>query len=280
MYRFFRSRHQSDVMIMAVFLSFLSIPSQTLLAQMIVAHRGASHAAPENTLAAFNLAWQQDADAIEGDFYLTADDQIVAIHDDSTKRTADAELQIADSTLRQLRKLDVGQWKSHRHGGERIPTLEEVLSTVPDSKKLFIEIKCGPEIIPHLQDVLSDATLKPSQTIVISFQEAVVSAVKQRIPHVKVFWLTGYKQNKSTGDWSPSLEEILATLKRTGADGLDTQANRSVVDAEFVETIRKHGYELHTWTIDDPHVARYYQRLGVDSITTNRPLYIREQLNR
>ncbi|MFO7907451.1 MAG: glycerophosphodiester phosphodiesterase [Planctomycetota bacterium] len=265
---------------MAVVLSFLSISRQASRAQMIVAHRGASHAAPENTLAAFNLAWERGADAIEGDFYLTADEHIVAIHDDNTKRTSDAELQVADSTLRQLRQLDVGRWKSRRHGGERIPTLEEVLNTVPDGKKLFIEIKCGPEIVPHLKDVLSHATLEPSQTIVISFQQAVVSAVKRRIPHIKVFWLTGYKQDKSTGNWSPPLDEILATLRRTGADGLDTQANPSVVDAEFVQAIRKHGYELHAWTIDDPNVARYYQRLGVDSITTNRPLYIRKQLSR
>ncbi|MFW6106638.1 MAG: glycerophosphodiester phosphodiesterase [bacterium] len=269
--------HLNRLMVMAI---LLSLPYQTARSQMIVAHRGASHLAPENTLAAFNLAWEQGADAIEGDFYLTADEHIVAIHDDNTKRTADAELQVADSTLAQLRGLDVGRWKSRRYSGQRIPTLQEVLSTVPDNKKLFIEIKCGPEIVPHLKRVLSNTTLKPSQTIVISFEESVISAVKRKIPHVKAFWLTGYKKDNSTGNSSPRLDEILAILRRTGADGLDTQANRSVVDADFIQAIRKHGYELHTWTINDPQVARYYQRLGVDSITTDRPLYIRRRLER
>lgn len=272
-----RLLHLSRLMVMAI---LLSLPYQTARSQMIVAHRGASHLAPENTLAAFNLAWEQGADAIEGDFYLTADEHIVAIHDDNTNRTADAELQVADSTLAQLRGLDVGRWKSPRYGGQRIPTLQEVLSTVPDNKKLFIEIKCGPEIVPHLKRVLSNTTLKPSQTIVISFEESVVSAVKRKIPHVKAFWLTGYKKDKSTGKSSPRLDEILAVLRRTGADGLDTQANRSVVDADFIQAIRKHGHELHTWTVNDPQLARYYQRLGVDSITTDRPLYIRRRLER
>lgn len=280
MHRFPRFFPQSGWLVMAVFLSLLSGSWQASLAQLIVAHRGASHRAPENTLAAFALAWEEDADAIEGDFYLTADERIVAIHDSSTKRTAQTELQVAESTLRQLRKLDVGQWKSPRYGGQRIPTLDEVLNTVPKRKKIFIEIKCGPEIVPRLKKVLSHGTLKPSRTIVISFNESVVSAVKQQIPGIKAFWLTGYEQNKSTGTWSPSLDEILTTLRRTGADGLDTQANQAVVDAGFIEAIRERGYQLHTWTIDDPKVARYYQELGVDSITTNRPLYIRQQLKK
>ena len=81
---------------------------------VIVAHRGASFDAPENTLAAFRLAWQQGADAIEGDFYLSKDNQIVCIHDADTKRTAVVSRQVAESTLAELRELDVGRssWPS------------------------------------------------------------------------------------------------------------------------------------------------------------------------
>lgn len=92
-------------------------------AQSIVAHRGASFDAPENTLAAFNLAWEQGADAIEGDFYLTADQQIACIHDKTTKRTAGVELKVADSTLDQLRELEYGvevrevSGRTHPHAG-------------------------------------------------------------------------------------------------------------------------------------------------------------------
>ncbi len=256
----------------------LSAASETLPAQMIVAHRGASAVAPENTLAAFQLAWTLGADMIEGDFYLTSDERIVTIHDDNTKRTAGEDHKVAQSTLKQLRQLDVGAWKSPKFRGQHIPTIEEVLSIVPDGKKILIEIKCGPEIVPQLKKVLADASLEPEQTIVIAFNEAVVIAVKKQIPNIKVYWLVGYKQDKVTRRWSPSLSEVLAALQRTGADGLDTQANQAVVNEKFARAIRDAGYELHTWTVDDPKVARYFQQLGVDSITTNHPKLIRSQL--
>lgn len=123
--------------------------------QEIVAHRGASFDAPENTLSAFRLAWKLNADVIEGDFYLTKDEQIVCIHDKTTKRVAPKQtsLTIARSTLAELRALDVGSWKHPRFANERIPLLEEVLATVPEGKRIFVEIKCGPEIIPHLKTV-------------------------------------------------------------------------------------------------------------------------------
>src|SRR5262245_61979826 len=113
---------------------------------LIIAHRGASHDAPENTLAAFRLAWQQDADGIECDFYLTRDEAIACIHDETTKRTAGVDLTIADATLDQLRGLDVGSWKDKRWAGERIPLIEQVFQTIPKGKRIYIEVKCGPEI--------------------------------------------------------------------------------------------------------------------------------------
>ncbi len=259
--------------------SFLVIAGGNMSrAQMIVAHRGASETAPENTLAAFRLAWEQGADAIEGDFYLTRDGRIIAIHDDTTERTAGVKQNVADLTLEQLQQLDVGSWKSATYRGERIPTIEEVLATVPEGKKIFIEIKCGPEIVPQLATSLANSHLAPAQTIVISFHESVIRAVKKQIPAIKAYWLTGYKQDKVTKQWSPVLADVLATLRRTEADGLDTQANREVVDQEYVQAIRGAGYELHTWTIDEPADARHFQQLGVDSITTNCPQRIRAAL--
>jgi glycerophosphoryl diester phosphodiesterase len=254
--------------------------SDPVQAQLIVAHRGASEDAPENTLSAFELAWKQGADAIEGDFYLTSDGHIVTIHDDDTKRTAGVERKVAKSTLRQLRQLDVGTWKSPKFKGERIPTIQEVLATVPRNKAILIEIKCGPEIVPKLKQVLDASTLKPDQTIVIAFDESVVKAVKEQIPDIKAYWLTGYKQDKETGAWSPTLGEVLAALKRTGADGVDTKAEKAVVNARFIRAIRQSGYEVHTWTIDDPKEARHFQELGVDSITTNVPGALRKVLSR
>ncbi len=85
--------------------------------QLIVGHRGASHAAPENTLAAFDLAWQEGADGAEGDFRLTRDGRIVCIHDEDTERTAGKKLVVATTTLAELQQLDVGSWKDPRYAG-------------------------------------------------------------------------------------------------------------------------------------------------------------------
>ena len=149
---------------------------------------------------------------------------------------------------------------------------------MPEGKLIFIEIKCGPEIVPKLKLALDGSQLQPAQTVVISFQESVIRAVKKQLPAVKAYWLTGFKQDKATGRWLPKRDEILATLHSSGADGLDTNANREVVNEPFVQAIRQAGYELHVWTIDDPQDARYFQQLGIDSITTNRPQLIRQQL--
>ena len=116
---------------------------------LVVAHRGASHDAPENTLPAFELAWTQGADAIEGDFLLTKDNRIVCIHDGSTKRLTDRNLVVRGSTLKELRELDVGYWKHEKFKGTKIPTIAEVFATIPKGMKIFVEVKCGKEIIPY-----------------------------------------------------------------------------------------------------------------------------------
>src|SRR5947208_878460 len=97
----------------------------------IIAHRGASWEAPENTLSAVQLAWQQGADAVEADFRLSRDRQIVATHDDSTLRITGVDLRVHESSLAELRALDFGRWKAAQFEGERIPTLAELLATVP-----------------------------------------------------------------------------------------------------------------------------------------------------
>lgn len=247
-------------------------------AQLVIAHRGASYDAPENTLAAFNLAWEKGADGIEGDFYLTKDRQIVCIHDADTARTAGRKLDVAGSTLDQLRRLDVGRYRGEQFTGERIPLIEEVLATVPAGKKILIEVKCGPEIVPYLRDVLAKSKLDPEQTCVIAFDKDVIAATRKQISHIKAYWLAGFRKNEDTGAWEPSLEEVLRTAKEIDADGADLIANRQVVDAGFVKRLRNAGLEFHCWTINDPADAGHFQLLGVDSITTDRPDYIRRNL--
>jgi glycerophosphoryl diester phosphodiesterase len=249
-------------------------------AQMIVAHRGASHDAPENTIAAFRLAWERHADAIEGDFYLTKDSQIVCLHDKTTERTAPEQPQfnVADATFEELRGLDVGRWKGSQFAGERIPTLKEVLATVPEGKQILVEVKCGPEIVPLMQVELEQSGLKPEQIVIISFSEAVITTSRRAMPQYKANWLTGYEANEDKTQWTPSLNDVLASLMRTGATGLGTNGNRDIVDQSFVDAVVSSGFEFHVWTVNETDEAKYFAALGATSITTDKPAVIREAI--
>ena len=248
-------------------------------AQMIVAHRGASYDAPENTLAAFRRAWQQDADGIEGDFYLTKDHQIVCIHDADTERTGGRKMLVAESTLAELRQLEYGGWKDARFQGEPLPTFAEVLAIVPQGKRFIVELKTGPEIVPFLKAELDRLKPDPESLLIIGFNQETVSACRQILPQIRSHWLTGYKQDKTTKVWSPALEEVSQRLRDSRADGLGTQGNRTLITADSIRFLRSQGMrEFHVWTIDDPDDARYFQQLGAIGITTNRPRMIREQL--
>ena len=243
---------------------------------LIIAHRGASHEAPENTLAAFNLAWEQNADGIEGDFYLSADNEIVCIHDKTTKRTGNRDLQVDQSTLAELRKIDVGSWKGDRYASEKIPTLREVLATVPDDKLIYIEIKCGPEIVPVLKRQLSATNFPLDQVRVISFNEAVVTSIRSDLPTVTVNWLTGFKQ--SGGRWKPLPSTLKPKLQELDASGIGTQNKLGAVSAELVKEIHRAEMQFHVWTVDDVEEARQWVTRGVDSITTNKPKQLLDAL--
>lgn len=162
----------------------------------IIAHRGASYDAPENTIAAFNLAWEQKADGIEGDFRLTGDGRIVCIHDATTGRTAGTDLPVSGSAFKELRTLDTGSWKGNEWAGERIPSVEEVFSIVPADKKIFVEIKSGTEIIGPLRHAIFRSRLKPEQVVVISFDRDIISRTKKQIPHLKTLWLSDIRKDK------------------------------------------------------------------------------------
>ena len=252
----------------------------TALSQMIVAHRGASHTAPENTLQAFRLAWDSGADAIEGDFHLSADNRLVCIHDKDTEKTAGTKQIVAATSFEALQRLDVGAWKGDRFRGAKIPSLEQVLETTPKQKKIFIEIKCGPEAVPVLQRVLMRTEFEPHQISVISFDEQVVLTSKAQMPEINALWITSFEQDEDTGEWTPNLDTVLKTAARINADGVDLKAEKAVINREFVEAVREANLQLHCWTIDEPQLAEHFRSLGFESITTNRPELIRAHLER
>jgi glycerophosphoryl diester phosphodiesterase len=240
----------------------------------IVAHRGASHDAPENTVAAIKLAWEQKADASEFDVYLSKDGKIVVIHDKDAQRTAGVKLLVADATLAELRKLDVGKWKGEKFAGEKVPTLDEMLATVPAGKRVFVEVKCGPEAVPELDRVLKASKLRPEQTPVISFNADVVAAVKKARRDLPAYWIVDLKNGEGK-----SAEALVARAKEIKADGLDLSA-REALDKAFADKVKAAGFKLYVWTVNDVAVARRMVELGVDGITTDRPGWLREQLGK
>jgi glycerophosphoryl diester phosphodiesterase len=256
----------------------MSIEQPRMPVTRIIAHRGASADAPENTLAAFRLAWEQGADGIEGDFRLTADGRIVCSHDEDTERVAGVRKVVARTRFDDLRALDVGGWKGERWRGERIPSLAEVLAIVPGGKQAFLEFKTGPEIVGPLANELASAAIASLQIVLMSFDADVVRTCKQRLPEIKALWLADYKQQPD-GGWAPTVDEVIATIRDVGADGLGSENRPKLVNGEFVGRLRAAGIdEIYIWTVDESHQARNYQRLGVTSITTNHPGLLRRAL--
>jgi len=246
--------------------------------QTIVAHRGASADAPENTLRAFQLAFEQGADAIEADCHLTLDKQIIFTHDVHTERVSGVQLNVAETCFDELRELDVGTWKHPRFSDSRMPKLSEICEIIPPERSFYIEIKCGPEIVPELKPILSKSQLTPGQVRIISFNRDVVKAAKQAFPEIDCYWLFEFRKDKTHGHWYPSVESVIATAKAINADGVDVRAHLVPVNEQFATACRQAGLSLHAWTVDDPKVAIRLAELGFDSITTNRPGELRKKM--
>jgi len=259
----------------ALSLLFALASAMTARCVEIIAHRGASHDAPENTVAAFQLGWEQGADANELDLHLTKDGQIVVLHDPTTKRTAGVDRKVVEQTLDELRALDAGSWKGAKWGGERIPTLEEALATIPEGKRFFLEIKCGPEILPELQRVLKACGKSPEQLVIIGFDYETMRQAKARLPELQTFWLVSPK--KESQGTKPPISELIEQAKAARLDGLNLN-HGFALDAAFVAAVKQAGLKLYTWTVNDAAVARKLAALGVEGITTDRPKWLREQL--
>lgn len=240
----------------------------------LIAHRGYSAVAPENTVAAFRLAWEKGTDACELDLYLSGDGRVVVIHDASTLRTAGVDLKVASTSTADLQSLDAGSWKSPAYVNERIPTLAQALETMPrDRGRFFLEIKCGPEVVPALKAVLDPMRERAGQLAVISFNQAAAAETKKMLPWVPVYLLSS---GKSKGV-PRNLDALIATALEAGLDGLDLGTDWPWTE-EMVRRVRQAGLGLYVWTVNDPILARKLVALGVDGLTTDDPVALRTAL--
>ncbi len=243
----------------------------------IIAHRGASKDAPENTMAAVRLGWEQGADAVEVDVHQSRDGVIVVTHDATVRRCAGVNRRVDALTWAELQALDVGRWKGRRWAGEPMATLTEVLATVPAGRRLFVEIKCGVECLPQLVETIRGSMGSDRQIIPIGFDLTTMRLVKWALPECEVCWVAGFA--RTLRGWRPSVETLIEKAKVAGLDGLDVDA-RGPIDADFVRAVHGAGLRLYVWTVDRVSLARRLVNAGVDGITTNRPGALRRQLAR
>jgi glycerophosphoryl diester phosphodiesterase len=243
---------------------------------LIVAHRGASHDAPENTLAALRAAWTQGADLVEIDVRLTRDGEVVLLHDETFERTAGCAGKPEDMDLAEIRALEAGAWKGPPFAGEKVPTLAEALAAVRPDKGILIEIKEGRELVPALSREVEAGSLAPERVHFICTDEATLRAAKATLPRTKALRLAG-------GAWEnrvrtpAELDALIAGARAAGLDGLDL-GDDWPLDAALVRRVHDAGLLCHVWTVNDGARARHLAAAGVDGITTDRPGWLRQQL--
>lgn len=248
------------------------------MATEIIAHRGYSLKAPENTVAALNLAWENKADACEFDVRLSSDGQMVLMHDKDTKKVAgEPGVLIVETAAEELFKLDVGAWKGEPWKGEKIPTLTQALATLPvGHQRAFIEIKCGVEIVPALTKELESMRSREKQLVVMCFERAVVAAVKKALPWLKVYQLSSTRDKQKN---PIPVSKLIAEAREDGLDGISL--NKDFPWSEtLVKEVKDAGLELYVWTVNDPALAALVAGLGVNGIISDDPVMVRETLEK
>lgn len=238
----------------------------------IVAHRGASAEAPENTLAAFRRAWELGAESCELDVRVTRDGHVVVIHDDNTKRTSGgtADLVVADATLAQLRALDVGAWKGARYRGETIPTLAEALDATPPGRMLFVEIKTSAADADVIaRTVLAADPRKRTATLALqAYDPDALAAVAERLPGVEAYWTVDAPTDER-GQLLPYPTDLVRAAAERRFTGL--AVDQRGADDRFVAAVAAAGLVLDVWTVNDAGGILAWREKGARWIETDHP---------
>ncbi|GAB2461810.1 glycerophosphodiester phosphodiesterase [Xylanimonas ulmi] len=229
----------------------------------VVAHRGNSAVAPQNTLAAFECAWRADAAMIECDIQLSSDGAIVVIHDETVDDTTDGRGEVAEMSLTDLRALDAGGWFAPAFAGERIPTLGEVLTLLGDrpGTGLLLELKgvWSTADAARVTAAIDSAGLG-SRTIVQSFYPETVIALREAAPHLRRGWLIE-QRHEPLADLCAQLDVMTC----------NPDVDLVLADDSLVPLLHDAGLQVMVWTADDVAQWEALVAAGVDAIITDRP---------
>lgn len=256
------------VLIAALALLLVVQPEAARNRVQVLAHRGASAYAPENTARAFRLAIEQRADWLEFDVQQTRDGQLVVFHDLRVERTTNGRGALRDLTLDEVRRLDAGSWFGAEFAGEPVPTFEEVVALAQQAGiRIFPEVK-DPRFYPGIEERVA-ATLHAygyeGSTIVQSFDADSLERMREINPRLRLAAL--YTRDDQPKDDPPARAEVIGPPWELIAS-----------DRELVREAHGAGRQVIAWSVDSPGAAKQMIEARVDGIITNRPDVIRELL--
>ena len=229
----------------------------------VVAHRGASARAPENTLAALSLAAELGARAVEFDVTVSADGVPVLMHDDTLNRCSNGMGPVILKDLSALRMLDAGSWFGADFAGEPIPTLQQALALAAE-RNLTVNLELKPTLgwesptVAAVADVLRKTDLTNVPLLVSSFNVLALERFSNLMPDVDLGWLT----EAVPDDWL----DHMAALKC-----VSLHCYEPFVTPQLVHDVHAHGYRLHVFTVNDPAKAQELFAWGVDAVFTDQP---------
>ena len=234
---------------------------------LVIAHRGASAAAPENTIAAFERALALGADALQLDVHLSRDDQPVVIHDFTLERTTDGSGPVRARTVRELKRLDAGGWLGAAFRGQRVQTLQEVLERFRGRARLSITLKGGSSLYPDIEERivgLLEVYDALEWTLVQSLDVAALRSLRARSAEVRLGVLVAHRPIDLAADLVADWTAVCPAVAVLGP------AERAA--------IRGAGRECHVWTVNEPALMDRLVEWSVEGIITDRPELLRARL--
>ncbi len=258
-------------------------PTQPLENQKmgVIAHRGFSSKAPENTIAALQKAFESGVSHIEIDVQLSRDGEVILLHDSTLNRTTNGYGEVADKTFSELRQLDAGAWFSSKFKGEKIPSLQEVLNWLPQKDlTLIIEVKSTKKtrgIESKIASLIKESG-KADQVWLKSFDKSVLHKFQKLVPEIpKVFVFVAHNQTLgitlgTSLDWSDLFKE----LKSINVTYL--QPHSFFLTKSLSKRLKSQGFKLIAWGVNSKRRLNQMVERNVDLIETDYPVWALKNL--
>lgn len=242
----------------------------------IVAHRGLPYEAIENTIESFKLAFKFGADFIEGDFWLTKDNEIICIHDKNTSRITEGKYSydISKRNLKEIKLIDYFSQKFLQN--LEIPTFEEIIKIIPEGKGIFVEIKDNrSKFIQILKAKLNELHFSTSTIKIISYYTDVLKYAKQELPEIKTYWIFDALLMRSKCKNRLTFQRFCQVLNQISCDGfvVNVEAN---LNKEIVEEIHKSKFEICVYGVNDIDSIKQMIDVGIDYINTDYTRMVKE----